>query len=123
MMADLWDKSDLPKGNTLLIEGPLRSGHKIDYDGNVVVMGDVNAGAEIRAAGHIIIFGALRGMVHSGADGNTHAKVLALMLFPTQLRIADHITCPPQGYEEIAGKAPEIARITGGKVVIEQLVV
>lgn len=123
MMTDLWDKNDLPKGNTLLIEGPLRSGHKIDYDGNVVVMGDVNAGAEVRARGHIIIFGALRGMVHSGAQGDTGAKVLALMLFPTQLRIADHITCPPQGYAEIAGKAPEIARITGGKVVIEQLIV
>lgn len=123
MTADLWDKCDLPKGNTLLIEGPLRSGHKVDYDGNVVVMGDVNAGAEIRAAGHIIIFGALRGMVHGGANGDTKAKVLALMLFPTQLRIADHITCPPVGYEEIAGKAPEIARIADGKVVIEQLAV
>ena len=118
MMTDLWDKNDLPKGNTVLIEGPLRSGHKIDYDGNVVVMG-----AEVCATGHIIIFGALRGMVHSGAKGDIHAKVLALMLFPTQLRIADHITCPPQGYEEIAGKAPEVAQITGGKVVIEQLIV
>lgn len=123
MTADLWDKSDLPKGNTLLMEGPLRSGHKVDYDGNVVVMGDVNAGAEIRATGHIIIFGALRGMVHGGADGDTKAKVYALMLFPTQLRIADHITCPPPGYEEIAGKAPEIAKISDGKVVIEQLAV
>ena len=123
MTADLWDKSDLPKGNTLLIEGPVRSGHKIDYDGNVVVMGDVNAGAEIRAAGHIIIFGALRGMVHGGAEGDTSAKVLALMLFPTQLRIADHITCPPEGYEEIAGKAPEIAQINDGKVVIEKLII
>ena len=105
----------------MLIEGPLRGGHKVDYDGNVVVMGDVNAGAEIRAAGHVIIFGALRGMVHSGKNGDLSAKVLALTLFPTQLRIADHITCPPEGYETIAGRAPEIARIKDNKVIIEQL--
>ena len=121
MTADLFDKRDLPQGNTMLIEGPLRGGHKVDYDGNVVVMGDVNAGAEIRATGHVIIFGALRGMVHGGAKGDVNAKVLALMLFPTQLRIADHITCHPEGYEEIAGRAPEVARISNGKVVIEQL--
>lgn len=105
----------------MLLEGPLRGGHKVDYDGNVVVMGDVNAGAEICASGHIIIFGALRGMVHSGSRGNEKARVLALMLFPTQLRIADHITCPPEGYEEIAGKGPEMASLRNDKVVIEQL--
>ena len=121
MTTELWDNTELPKGNTMLIEGPLRGGHKIDYDGTVVVMGDVNAGAEIRASGHVIIFGVLRGMVHGGSKGDVHAKVLALTLFPTQLRIADHITCPPEGYGEIAGRGPEIASISNGKVVIEQL--
>ncbi|MBR5329734.1 MAG: septum site-determining protein MinC [Firmicutes bacterium] len=121
MTADFLTKDNLPQGNTMLIEGPLRSGHKVDYDGNVVVMGDVNAGAEVRASGHVMIFGALRGMVHGGAKGDVNAKVLALMLFPTQLRIADHITCPPEGYEEIAGRGPEIAALRDDKVVIEQL--
>ena len=121
MTFDLFDTTQQTQGNTMLIEGPLRGGHKVDYDGNVVVMGDVNAGAEIRATGHVIIFGALRGMVHSGKNGDLSAKVLALTLFPTQLRIADHITCPPEGYETIAGRAPEIARIKDNKVIIEQL--
>lgn len=121
MTADLLPKDNISRGNTMLIEGPLRGGHKVDYDGNVVVMGDVNAGAEIRAAGHVIVFGSLRGMVHSGIKGNTDAKVLALMLFPTQLRIADHITCPPDGYAEIAGRGPEMAALRDDKVVIEQL--
>lgn len=121
MTADLLFKDNVSQGNTMLIEGPLRGGHKVDYDGNVVVMGDVNAGAEIRAAGHVIVFGSLRGMVHSGTKGNTDAKVLALMLFPTQLRIADHITCPPDGYAEIAGLGPEMAVLRDNRVVIEQL--
>lgn len=120
MTADLFDGTDLFQGNAIIVEGPLRSGHKIDYDGSIVIMGDVNAGAEIRAAGHVLVFGALRGMVHCGSKGDTSAKVLALMLFPTQLRIADRITCPPQGYGEFAGKGPEIAGIIDNKVVIER---
>lgn len=110
----------LADGKTMLVEGPLRSGRKIIYDGNVVVMGDVNAGAEVTASGHIIVFGALRGLAHGGSGGREDAKVLALSLFPTQLRIAGHITCPPEGYEKMG--TPEIAHIKVGKVVIEQYV-
>lgn len=117
-MTSLTLDKTLTDGNTLLIEGPLRSGRRIAYDGNVVVMGDVNAGAEVTAGGHIIIFGALRGMVHGGSNGREDAKVLALSLYPTQLRIAGHITCPPDGYEKMG--MPEIAHIKAGKVVIEQ---
>lgn len=104
------------------MEGPLRGGHRVEYDGNVVVLGDVNAGAEVRAGGDVIVFGALRGMVHGGAKGNDEAKVAALSLFPTQLRIAEHITCPPQGYTAAPGIHPEVARICDNKVVIEPLV-
>ena len=107
-------------GDTILIEGPLRSGQCVTFDGNVVVRGDVNAGAEIVASGHLLVFGALRGMVHGGACGMDYASVLALSLLPTQLRIAGHITCPPQGYYEHAGHKPEIARLADGKVVIEE---
>ena len=105
-------------GDTLLVEGPLRSGRRVSFDGNVVVMGDVNAGAQVTAGGHIIIFGTLRGMAHAGAAGREDARVLALSLFPTQLRIAGHITCPPDGYRNMG--MPEIAHIREGKVVIEQ---
>ncbi len=115
-MMDLVNQ--MGKGDTLLLDGPVRSGQKISYPGNLVIMGDVNAGAELVAYGNILVFGALRGMVHSGAVGKEDAVVLALSLLPTQLRIAGHITCPPEGYAEYAGRIPEIARIVGGEVVI-----
>ena len=123
MTAGLFNGTELAQDNAIIVEGPLRSGHKLDYDGSIVILGDVNAGAEVRATGHILVFGALRGMAHCGSAGNTAAKVSALLLFPTQLRIADHITCPPRGYGEIAGRGPEIAGITDNRVVIEQLTV
>ncbi|GBF34888.1 septum site-determining protein MinC [Desulfocucumis palustris] len=104
--------------NTILIKRTLRSGQRLHYDGNVVVMGDVNPGAEIVASGNVIIMGQLRGVVHAGASGNEKAIVMSFRLAPTQLRIANHITRPPDGDSPETGH-PEIASIKNGVVTIE----
>ncbi|KJS18129.1 MAG: septum site-determining protein MinC [Peptococcaceae bacterium BRH_c4b] len=104
--------------NTILIKRTLRSGQRLHYDGNVVVMGDVNPGAEIMASGNIIVMGQLRGVVHAGAGGNEKAIVMSFRLAPTQLRIANHITRPPDGDTQETDR-PEIASIKNGVVTIE----
>ncbi len=106
---------------TLLIKRTLRSGQSISYDGNVVILGDVNPGAEIVASGNVIVMGALRGVVHAGATGNQGSIVTALRLKPTQLRIADQITRAPDDDTE-EPDVPEIARIKNGIVTIERYV-
>lgn len=94
----------------------LRSGNRVEYHGNVVVLGDVNPGAEIIAGGNIIVWGKLNGLVHAGVDGDETAVVCALDLEPTQLRIADFIAVTPKR----RGKAqPEIARLDSNKVIAE----
>lgn len=100
----------------LLVPRTLRSGMRVEYEGHVVVLGDVHPGAEIVATGHVIVWGRLRGVVHAGAQGDTQAVVCALDLAPTQLRIAEVIaTAPPR-----RGKPhPEMARLQDGKVVAE----
>ncbi len=98
------------------VKGPLRSGGKIAYEGNVVVMGDVNPGAEIIAGGSVIIWGRLRGVVHAGAEGDENAVVCALELLPTQLRIAGEIAVSPKKQ----GKSqPEVARLKDGHLTAE----
>jgi septum site-determining protein MinC len=100
----------------ILIRRTLRSGFSIEYSGHVIVIGDVNPGAEITASGDILVWGHLRGMVHAGANGNTEAVVCALDLNPTQLRIAGRIAVTPQR----RGKTqPEMARLHDGQVVAE----
>lgn len=103
--------------NTILIRRTLRSGQKFYYEGNVIVMGDVNPGAEVVATGHVIVMGQMRGMVHAGAEGDESAMVMAFRLLPTQLRIANHITRPPD--DEEPGTFPEVAKIRNGVVTIE----
>ena len=104
--------------NTILVQRTLRSGQSISFDGNVVVLGDVNPGAEVLATGDVIVMGSLRGVVHAGATGNTTSVVVAFKLQPTQLRIANHITRAPD-QEILTPASPEIASIWDGVVTIE----
>lgn len=98
--------------------GTLRSGQSLKSLGNLVVVGDVNPGAELIAVGNIVVMGALRGIVHAGCNGDRDAIVAAVKMSPTQLRIADLITRPPDG-EEQTEWVPEIAYIRDGNIYID----
>ena len=76
-----------PGGNALYLRRNLRSGQKETFDGDLVLVGDINQGAEILAGGDVIVFGTVRGMVHAGYPDNKDAVVIALNLTPLQLRI------------------------------------
>lgn len=108
----------IQEGITKFHEGTLRSGQRINYPGNVVIVGDVNPGAEVAAQGNIIVMGHLRGIAHAGSNGNQEAFVVAYHLEPTQLRIADLIARAPDDVFE-KPKGPEMARIADGVVLIE----
>jgi len=106
------------EGQSILIKRTLRSGQRVDFSGNVVVLGDVNPGAEVVAGGDVIVMGSLRGLAHAGAYGDTSAVVVAFRLSPTQLRIADRISRAPDSTITDPGH-PEVARVSGDAIVIE----
>lgn len=96
-----WSKNTV-EGKTKFYRGTMRSGNKISFKGNVVVMGDINPGAEVIATGNILVTGMLKGTVHAGCKGNRNAIVSAQGIYPTQLRIADLITVSPENkYEKV----------------------
>ncbi len=108
---------DAPPQGGLMLKETLRSGRSIYHEGHVVVIGDVNPGAEIVAGGNVIVWGRLRGLVHAGALGDETAVICALELTPTQLRIADKIAISP---DDRRGKAvPEQATVRNGQIVAE----
>jgi septum site-determining protein MinC len=117
MKEDMLD--DVIGEDTLLVHKTLRSGQSIKHSGNVVILGDVNPGAEIVAGGHVIVLGNLRGVVHAGATGDLTATITAFYLNPTQLRIANLISRPPDG-DRLCPDNPETARIAGGNLIIEK---
>lgn len=103
--------------DTLFLRRTVRSGQAIHHKSNVVVLGDVNPGAEIVAGGDILVWGVLRGMVHAGYPDNEQAMVCSLQLSPVQLRIAHLLSRPPEGFA--AQPRPEVAVIRQGQIVVE----
>jgi septum site-determining protein MinC len=93
----------------------LRSGQQVRHHGHITVIGDVNAGSEVIAGGSVIVFGRLRGIVHAGALGDQSAVICAIELTPTQLRIGEQIARNAEG----GGGGPEIARISGERIIVE----
>ena len=82
-------EADTDISETKFIQNTLRAGKREEFPGSIVVCGDVNAGAEIIAGGNIMILGALRGVAHAGANGNTMAMISANYIDVTQIRIAN----------------------------------
>ncbi|HBY98992.1 MAG: septum site-determining protein MinC [Ardenticatenaceae bacterium] len=110
----------------LIIRRTLRSGQAVHHQAAVVVLGDVNPGAQVIAGGDVIVFGALRGVVHAGASGDDQRVVCALELAPTQLRIGGYIARAPDEKRRRSRLPfrrkhlqPEVARVQNNTIVVE----
>jgi septum site-determining protein MinC len=102
----------------VLLHRTLRSGQSLRHPGHVVVIGDVNPGAEVIAGGDVVVWGKVRGLVHAGAMGADDALVCALELSPTQLRIGGHIASAPEEKKRKKPQ-PEVASVVDGQIVVE----
>lgn len=102
------------RAEPLYLRTIVRSGGEIRHPGTVVLVGDVNPGGTIAAAGDIIIWGRLRGVAHAGSEGDRRCTIAALHMEPTQLRIADVVARAPQEPPEETDA--EVAYITPGGI-------
>lgn len=109
--------SGVYEGRTKFIRRTVRSGQSINYQGNVVIIGDVNPGAEVYAAGNVIVLGTLRGYVHAGMGGNDKAIVAAFCMQPDILQIAETVTRAPE--DGLKPQYPEVAKIREGSIIVE----
>lgn len=110
-------EQDVEDSLTRIIRGGLRSGQKLEFEGSLVIIGDVNSGAEVIASDNIIIVGTLRGLAHAGAKGNKKAIIAANTIECPQLRIANIV-------KEVEKKdiltRKQYVRVKGEKIVIEE---
>lgn len=108
------------KDALFLISGILRSGQVLHHNGNLLYLGDVNPGGTITCTGDIYILGSLRGMAHAGVEGNEEAIIAASLMAPTQLRIADIISRPPDEWET-RESTMEFAYLSNGAMQIDKI--
>lgn len=81
----------IESSETKFFKGSLRSGQKEEYEGSIVILGDVNGGAEVIASENIVVLGCLRGLAHAGAKGNKKAIIAAGQIECPQIRISNII--------------------------------
>lgn len=115
---ELNDTNCVDCGMARFVKGTLRSGQVINYEGNIIVIGDVNPGALLQATGNIVVLGTLKGVAHAGMKGNLESIVAAYDLQPTQLRIGDVIGRPPDS-GMTKSRVPEVASVREKEVIIE----
>ncbi len=117
-----------PRANHFVHRGSLRSGQVLRKSESIVVIGDVNPGAQVVSGGDVMVWGRLRGIAHAGAEGNRRAVVAAIDFVPTQLRIANLTAIAPERKKARSGlffwkkepeRGPEIARVIDGRIVVE----
>ena len=108
---------------TKYIKQTIRSGQVINYEGNIVIIGDCHPGSEIVAAGDITVWGVLSGIAHAGSSGNEKARIRALKMNAIQLRISQCYARRPDSLNTVFVEktnvfTPEEARIINGEIVI-----
>ena len=109
--------SGVYEGKTKFIRKTIRGGQAISYQGNIVIIGDINSGAEIYADGNVIVLGSIKGKVSAGTNGNEKAVIAAFSLQPELLKISNVIAMSPDDIEKPS--YPELARIKDGSIIVE----
>ena len=120
LLVSFDEKTSIISPASVFHKGTLRSGQNVQSNGHLIVLGDVNPGAEIEAVGNVVVLGALKGIVHAGADGDRNACVCALSMAPTQVRIGDIITRSPDG--AVASGEPEMAYVKDDRIYIDAII-
>lgn len=110
---------ELESSDTKFHKGSIRSGMKMEYEGSLVILGDVNAGAEVIAGDNIIVVGALRGLAHAGAKGNKKCIIAAAEIEAPQLRIANIVKEVDREEYEMAMVRKRYAFVDEEEIVIE----
>lgn len=104
-----------------IFKGTVRSGQQLLFEGDVVVIGDVNPGGEVQATGDIYVFGRLRGMAHAGIHGDACAVVAATDFSPMQLRISDVVSRAPEVDGRALSTFMEFAYLQGEGMAVDKM--
>lgn len=109
-----------PSSKLTTITSIVRSGQTLEHEGNLLLIGDVNPGGTLHCTGDIYVLGALRGMAHAGSGGRQDAIIAASLMRPTQLRIADIVSRPPEEWLSNES-AMEFAYLDEGQMQVDKI--
>lgn len=113
-------KEEAVKKQTHIIKKRIRSGQRLELDGDVLLLEDLNHGAELIATGNVYVMGKAMGFIHAGSEGDETSTVIALEMRVSHLKIADVLA---KNDEEHKSNFPERAFLdTNGHMAVEEVI-
>jgi septum site-determining protein MinC len=103
-----------------MLTGTIRSGQVLSHQGDLLLLGDVNPGGCVQATGNVFVLGALRGLAHAGSDGDETVIIAASIFRPTQLRIHNIISRPPDEWAETENKM-RFAYVVNEQIAVDKM--
>lgn len=96
-------------GSTQIIHTPVRSGQKIyAQNRDLIIVSNVNSGAEVISDGNIHIYGMMRGKVLAGASGNKKSQIFCSNLCSELISIGGYYKISDQIPTDFFGKSVRI---------------
>lgn len=105
------------EGVTKFVRKTVLSGEVLEYEKNIIIIGDVEKGATVKAGGNVFVMGTLLGAV---VIHNAASVVVAMKMLPEYLDIADVRAVVKANAFKKVFSAPEIAYRAGDEIKIEQ---
>jgi septum site-determining protein MinC len=106
---------------TTMITRPIRSGQRIYASGDLVVLAQVSAGAEIMAEGNIHVYSTLRGRALAGVQGNVEARIFCSDLQAELISIAGNYKISEDMRDVVSKKAVQVY-LQGHTLIIKDIV-
>lgn len=110
----------LNRNSGQFFKGNLRSGQVMEFETSIIILGDVNVGAQVVSTGNVIVLGNLYGTVYAGASGKEDAFVVATKMNPIQIRISD-VIARASDKRQNPSKVPQIAYLKDGAIYMDDL--
>lgn len=119
------DSSVAGARTTKVIKQSVRSGQRIYAQGSdLIVVGQVSAGAEVIADGNVHVYGVLRGRALAGANGNTQATIISTCFEAELVSIAGFYLTFEGGHDPQVKNQPALVELSNSeppKVCVKSL--
>jgi septum site-determining protein MinC len=104
-----------------IVDHPVRSGQRIyAVGGDLVVLAQVSAGAEIMADGDIHVYGTLRGRALAGVQGALHSRIFCLDLQAELIAIGGHYKVS-ENLDDVAKNVPVQVYLKDNSLIIQKI--
>lgn len=95
----------------IVIPHTMRSGQVVNFDGNVVILGNINEGAQVEATQDVYVFGIIKGIVNAGR------RIVSLGFKPLRMQLGSK-TIELESNDK-SYKKPRVIEIVNGEVQIK----